>query len=81
MFASMFQCSSIAYQLICMLFSAIVICLTDVFLNAIDDETHYVDSLIQLPGYIMISFAIWYILQKRELKNFISEHKAVLRHY
>ena len=77
----MFQCSSITYQLICMLVTALAICLTDVFLLAFGNETQFVFNLTRLPGNMIMSFGIWYILQKRELKNFTRENTAILKHH
>ena len=46
MYVSMFQCSSIAYQLICVLFMASGIFLLDLQLLVVDDQSQFVDNLV-----------------------------------
>ena len=78
-FVSMFQCSNIAYLIIYMIAAALAICILNLELLVVDDQTQLLKSFLELPGLLLVSFVIWYILQRRELKSFIRERQAIIK--
>ena len=80
LFISMFHFSTMTHQIICVICAA----LSFIALNSwllIDEETEvlFFKSITEVPVYIALSFVIWYILQRRELKSFIRERKAEIK--
>ena len=79
-FVSMFNFSSMAHLIICMLCAALSFFALDSWLLlGADDESKFYESVLEIPVYMLSSFAIWYILQRRELKSFIRERKAEIK--
>ena len=69
-----------AHQIICMLFAGLsFLALNSWLLLDTETETLFFKGVFEIPVYMLVSFVIWYILQRRELKSFIRERKSEIK--
>ena len=78
MFAAMFSCPSMSYFIVMLLGFILSMFILSFGLVGLSDQ-EFMNTLLELPVYCIANFAIFYILQKRELKSFLRERKAVIK--
>ena len=77
LYVSMFQCSNYKYFLISTLVTAMSLASMNLWQN--ENKAESIGILLEIPGYSVACFIIWYTLQRRELKSFIRERRASIK--
>ena len=76
---AIFFCPSLKYILIVIASSSASTVILAGSFNSIDKQES-VRLILECPLYAIIAFLVYYLLQKRELKNFYRERKAIRMH-
>ena len=71
-FSAMFCCPSMSYFIVMLLGFTVSMFILSFGLVGLSNQ-EFMNTLFELPAYCMLCFAIFYILQKRELKSFLRE--------
>ena len=74
-YVTIFLCSSLRYFILCIVPSAVAL----VALTLLQADSKMVATLVDIPGFCIACFLIWYILQRRELNSFMRERQTELK--